>query len=358
MSNIWIGYSQEGLAIKQTDLKFYDVTKPPISLHGLPTERYGFRRLPDALCEAVPSVKKHAETAAGVRARFATDSPYLAIRLTHRDYGLGGPCTSKTAACGVAVYYEQDGKDVFGGLYTVPRDRQEGYEGELRLPEGRKEITLCLPTYTEVFSMEIGIREGCLLEAHRPYRIETPVVFYGSSITQGGSAGHPGTIYENFISRNLDCDYYNLGFSGNCKGEPEIARYIAGLSMSAFVLDYDHNAPTVDHLAKTHEPFFRIIREAQPELPIVLVSRPGYNLCEEMQARRAVIAQTFVNARAAGDQNVYFVNGYQMFPEACRDDCTLDGCHPNDLGMYYMAQSIGGVLKEILSSMKVDTGEE
>ena len=166
--------------------------------------------------------------------------------------------------------------------------------------------------------MEIGIREGCLLEAHRPYRIETPVVFYGSSITQGGSAGHPGTIYENFISRNLDCDYYNLGFSGNCKGD----------------------------------------REAQPELPIVLVSRPGYNLCEEMQARRAVIAQTFVNARAAGDQNVYFVNGYQIFPEACRDDCTLDGCHPNDLGMYYMAQSIGGVLKEILSSMKVDTGEE
>ena len=40
--------------------------------------------------------------------------------------------------------------------------------------------------------------------------------------------------------------------------------YIAGLKMSAFVLDYDHNAPTPAFLSQTHEKLFRAVRAARP----------------------------------------------------------------------------------------------
>ena len=78
------------------------------------------------------------------------------------------------------------------------------------------------------------------------------------------------------ISRALDCDYVNLGFWGNAKGEEEMANYIATLKMSAFVYDYDYNAPSAEHLQATHEKMFKIIREKQPNLPIVILSAPKY----------------------------------------------------------------------------------
>ena len=59
------------------------------------------------------------------------------------------------------------------------------------------------------------------------------------------------------------------------RGEPEMAGVIASADMSVFVMDYDYNAPSAEHLAQTHEPFFQIVREAQPDLPIVIVSSPS-----------------------------------------------------------------------------------
>lgn len=49
-----------------------------------------------------------------------------------------------------------------------------------------------------------------------------------------------------------------------------------------------------------------------------------------------------------GDKNVYFIDGYSLFPDVARHDCTVDGCHPNDLGMYFMAERIGGVIASIM----------
>lgn len=68
--------------------------------------------------------------------------------------------------------------------------------------------------------------------------------------------------------------------------------------ISCFVMDYDHNAPTLEHLIETHEPFFKIIREKRPNLPVVMVSRPssGWLSVEAEEMRRALGLVTFLPA--------------------------------------------------------------
>ena len=120
--------------------------------------------------------------------------------------------------------------------------------------------------------------------------------------------------------------------------------------MSVFVYDYDHNAPVPEHLQITHEPFFRIIREANPDLPIVMMNRPKFYLTEAEKERRAIIETTYQNALKAGDKNVYFISNEELCA-LCADEGTVDGCHPTDYGFASMAQAVGDVLEKILNGL-------
>ena len=124
-------------------------------------------------------------------------------------------------------------------------------------------FTINFPLYQGVNSLYIGLKEGSVIKEAPEYETTAPFVYYGSSITQGGCASRPGSAYQNILSRHLQWDHINLGFSGSCKGEDEMAYYIASLDMSVFVYDYDHNAPTVEHLKNTHEIFFKKIKIKQ-----------------------------------------------------------------------------------------------
>ena len=57
------------------------------------------------------------------------------------------------------------------------------------------------------------------------------------------------------------------------------------------------------------------------------------------------------NALKSGDKNVYFVDGRDFFPDGLKERCQVDGCHPTDLGFYFMAEKIGGVVAEILKNV-------
>ena len=109
--------------------------------------------------------------------------------------------------------------------------------------------------------------------------------------------------------------------------------------MSAFVYDYDHNSPSVEHLTDTHKRMFDIIRAAHPELPILLLSRPNHWVDEETDARAQVIISTYNQAREAGDNNVCFIPGSRLM-SLCAEEGTVDDCHPTDLGFYSMAMAI------------------
>ena len=65
--------------------------------------------------------------------------------------------------------------------------------------------------------------------------------------------------------------------------------------------------------------------------------------------RRDVIYRTYIEALRNGDERVFYVDGFQLFNGNRRYDCTVDGCHPNDLGFFRMAEVIGEVVRHCLS---------
>ncbi len=79
--------------------------------------------------------------------------------------------------------------------------------------------------------------------------------------------------------------------------------------MSVFFYDYDHNAPSIGHLKETHEKGFKAIRKQNPELPIVIMSRPVYYPAEFETERFNIIKDTYENAVKNGDKNVYLIDG-------------------------------------------------
>ncbi len=211
-----------------------------------------------------------------------------------------------------------------------------------------RNIEINFPLYNAVSEVYIGLDEDAKVLQGEKYVSKPPIVYYGSSITQGGCTSHPGNAYPNIISRRLNRDFINLGFSGSCKDELVMAEYIATLDMSVFVYDYDYNAGTAEYLEKTHEPFYKLFRKLKPDVPVVFITVADKSF-SNIEKRKQIIYNTYQNAVNSGDKNVYFIDGQTMYENVGYDLCTVDNCHPNDLGFWYMANSIGKVLDNILN---------
>ena len=336
---------------------FMDVRSEPFQLFGvLPADEQEpyYRRMPQALADQVsPGVADLNHHTAGGHVRFRTDSPYVSLHAVQSAVCL----MSHMTVCGIGgfdLYAKADDDDpelqeYYVGTFRPPFQLDKGFDAIVRLPDRRmRTFTLNLPLYGGVNELYLGFDRDCVIEA-APARRRKPVAYYGSSITQGGCASRPGNSYQAILSRALDCGQVNLGFSGNGKGEPQVAEYIAAMDLSAFVMDYDHNAPNAEHLLATHEPFFRIIRKAQPQLPVVFVSQPPMLHGSEVEKRREIIRQTYQNAVDAGDKHVYFIDGGELFDAFAGDCATVDGVHPNDYGFVLMALGILPVLEKALS---------
>ena len=333
--------------IQKEDIAFYDPQKAPFEINGVYFEDGQYRRLPESVAKATSGavLALHAHTAGG-RIRFRTDSPYIVIHAKMKRLSKF-PHFSFTGAIGFDLYALTD-DGWFCKSFVPPFNITDGYESVIDLPYGgMKEILIHFPTCSEVCEVYVGLSDGATAEPPTPYAVQTPVVFYGSSITQGACASRPGNAYQSMLSRRLNFDFINLGFSGSAKAERAISEYVCGLNMKAFVYDYDHNAPNPAYLEQTHERMFLEVRAAHPDLPIVLMSRPRYVLNEEEKARREVVKTTYENAKARGDQNVYFIDG-QILMAIAKEDGLVDAVHPNDLGFYSMAAALEPILKTIL----------
>lgn len=329
------------------DLCLYDVRKPPFSLHGVWYDTDSFYRIPREVAERVSkNIHDMCDMTAGGRVRFATDSKKIVIKATVRNVEEVTVMTP-LAVKGFDLYADGDYVSAFIPPFALK-------EGEYTSPisftsKEMREITIDFPLYAAVTELYIGVEKDAKLLEAKPYRYGKPIVFYGSSITNGAAASRPGMTYEAMLSRRLDFDYHNLGFGGSAKGETAMAEYIADLDMSVFVMDYDHNAPTPEHLEKTHYPFYKIVRDRNPDTPIIFITRPCKKKLESNEARRRIIKNTYERAVFEGDERVYYINGADLLPFDT-NEFDVDSVHPSDLGFYFMAEGIYPILKDALEN--------
>ena len=338
-------------AFDPTGLKFYNVLEKPFKIYGLilpDAENERFLRMPreiaDNTSHGVSVLNYHT---AGGRVRFRTNSKRIAVFASlYRVMKMSHFAFSGTV--GMDVYV--NGK--FSRTFIPPLDVEDNFAMVKSFSDSEmKEIQLNLPLYSGISELHIGLDEGAIVEEGRGYDYDLPIVYYGSSITQGACASRPGNSYEAIIERETNCDYVNLGFSGSAKGEKIVAEHIASLDMKIFVLDYDHNAPSVKELNETHEPFYKTIREKHPELPIIMATRPDCSMIsiEEARKRKRIVRRTYLNAKKRGE-NVYFIDGEKMMRKYAGADGTVEGIHPNDFGFRAIAKGIGDIIKKILKS--------
>jgi hypothetical protein len=302
--------------------------------------------MPEQIAKSIsPNIDRlHIHTAGG-RVKFITNSRYVAIKAVMPVIGKM-PHFALTGSAGFDLYTGK--RETYCQTFTPSFNITDGYESVIHFESrAQREITINFPLYSAVSALYIGLEEDAVLKKSSGYPSQKPIVFYGSSITQGGCASRPGSAYTSILSRALQMDHINLGFSGSAKAEDAMAQYIRSLDMAFFVYDYDHNAPHIEHLKQTHQRMFSIIRQAQPQLPIIILSRPKNRLNAADKARLQVIRNTYEAALAAGDQNVYFIEGPALMKYA-KNDGTVDNCHPTDLGFYSMAKVLTKASRTIL----------
>jgi hypothetical protein len=340
-----------GEASSRQSIAFPD---PRLTVFGLPwfsEDRPVLCRLPARMKETFrPAVWGLAQHPSGGRIRFRTDSTTVGIVAENPAFSNMHHMPS-VGENGFDLYV---GRDYLGSAWPdkdgkIVKIWGVGQERKLR------DVTIYLPLYKAVTIESLSFEPWARIEPATPYAVTKPVVYYGSSITQGGCASNPGGSYQAILERRLNTDFVNLGFSGNGLGEPALADAIREIDASCIVLDFWAN-PSLDQYTAALPVFVDRLREERPRAPI-LVTGPFYFPAEETSAVTAKnqnakrqFAHDFVKSRRKkGDHKITYVDGLKMLN---RDQIggLVDGVHPNSLGFYFNAQGLEPFLKKALRS--------
>ena len=290
----------------------------------------------------------------GMRVHFLTDSKVIAADWTlPAEEPIGADHMPATGKSGLDLYVRHRGSWRWLGASRLDgpgRNRKFLFPDVLLLP-GRREYMLYLPLYNRLESLLIGIAPGASLDRPKPIKAK-PICFYGTSITQGGCASRPGMAYPAILGRRLEQPFLNFGFSGNARLEPEVARLLAELDPSVFVLDPLPNVPQ-DGAAKLAESFIRTLRSVHPKVPIVLVEHVIFqNACfiksrmDEIRARNKAIRKVYQKLRKEGMKHLRYVPADDLLGHD--GEATVDGVHFTDLGFMRFADVLEPVLRKLL----------
>lgn len=344
-----------GAAMRAADIRWVDVRDLALEGRGWADTRSPFDRLPAKAEGAVPApVWNLARQSAGEVVRFASDSPVLQARWELTSDTLALPHMPATGVSGVDLYVKLPSGKWHWLATGQARARTNTVTLVSDLPPGRREFLLYLPLYNGVRSVELGVHAGTELASAGPWGpgVRRPIVFYGTSITQGGCASRPGMVHVAQLGRRFGFPTINLGFSGSGRMEPVMADLLAELEPSVFVLDCLPNLKGPE-VAERTEPFVRRLREAHPRTPIVLVEDRNYadaflngRRREVNEGNQAALWAAYRRLRKSGVKNLHYLKAGNLLGADGED--TVDGSHPTDLGFVRQADAFAKVLKPLL----------
>jgi hypothetical protein len=337
--------SQSGRAVaQQPAVRWHDAASLEIEGRGWAKTAAPFDRLPDSAKGKVSATAwKLSKESAGVCIRFVTDAPAVSVRWSLTSDSLAMPHMPATGVSGVDLY----ARSAAGSWRFVGNGRPHKKDGNLsvmKFPGGGKagrECLLYLPTYNGTKSLEIGVPSGARLERPqpRPEASRKPIVVYGTSIVQGGCASRPGMTWPAILGRLLDRPVINLGFSSAGTMAPPVGEPLAELDPAAYVIDCIWNMsddPKVytDHVTR----LVRTIRKARPDTPIIFVGqshiRPKAHPTKSTLGQEAAVR----SLQKDGVKALVLVPGADLIGDD--GEGTVDGVHPNDLGMDRQARCL------------------
>ena len=339
--------TQDGEPYNWTDIREF-----AIQGKGWKEDVLTYNRLPstavDQVREPVWNLSHHT---AGMYVRFTTNATDIQAKWSLTDENISMNHFAATGVSGLDLYVRlEDGSWHWAGV-----GRPGGLENTGSLVEGmtggNREYLLYLPLYNGIEELKIGIPEGFEIRGVAPDN-RRPIVFYGTSITQGGCASRPGMCTTALLGRWFGREIINLGFSGNGRMEPELAHLLAELDPLVYFLDCLPNLKA-EEVKERVGPFVAILREAHPETPIVLAEGVTYNdafLVEKRRLRnsqsRSALREAYETLMEAGYKNLdYQIAEGQLGLDG---EGTVDGTHPTDLGFYRQAELYKLILESVL----------
>ncbi len=334
---------------------FKNIKEQPFVIGGIvhPDKNYGEYYRMDASKKEIYSEQNRylGHQTSGGCVRFVTDADTICIRNKLRFVTQGMKHFTARGVWGLDVLVGT-GKDrkYCGKVMQTFAESPEFNENEVPLPAGENEVLVYFPLYGGLEDMEIGFPEDATVKAPSD-RTNKPIAFYGSSITQGGCASRPGTAFANIVCRHFDADCVNLGFSGSAFGEQSIAEYMATRQdIGLFVMDYVFNSRSLEELQSTHYNFYKTFRDAHPDVPVLMCTHPYSWETQQYDIDRIETVRATLNrAISEGDKSIYMLDGREYFPDNMKDLSFVDYLHPNDLGMYFMAQKMIENIEKILN---------
>ena len=306
-----------------------------------------YDRLPISYKEKVREpVWDLSKASAGITVRFHSNSTSINLKWTVlNDFDM--PHMAATGIKGIDLYTKYNNKwryvttaGALVGLKTyqnksIPADNINEYELIKNMTPEFREYKLFLPLYDGVTKLEVGIDSTASIEKASPSTVK-PIVFYGTSITQGGCASRPGMAHTNIISRKLDVDCINYGFSGNGRMETPIVELISEIDARFYVIECLQNMDS-EQVSERVKPLVDIIRTKHPNTPIVLVENMMYTMAflDQTQETRliqenAALKNEYDKIIKSGTPNIFYIKDNKDF--LVDNEGTVDGVHLTDLG--------------------------
>ena len=340
-------------AVVTNGVKWIDGKYLPLEGRAFNDTEHYYDRLPAGVTtnvnKGVRSMKHHTS---GMLFRFRTDSPKLTFKWVPYNAGLSMDHMPSTGMSGIDVYRFDTEKGKWLYVKTGRIWSKDG--GNLAMPWKPGDACLVnLPLYNGLKSFALGIEPKAKVEALGPRAsgVDKPVVFYGTSITHGGCCSRPGLGFVNWVGRDIDVPVVGLGFSGSGVMEFEMSEHLARIDASCYVLDCLWNMSLREKdrpgraVETNYEPFIRNLRAKRPGVPIVMAEH--CNVYGNAKSDSDLfIRKLYEKLVAEGWKDLVYLPNDEMYTGDYEG--TVDGCHPNDLGMQSMAKAFGKAVKEAL----------
>lgn len=338
---------------------FYNATCFPFLGKATQETKTPYDRLPDSLENILRKPLWHLSlNTAGMAVRFRTNSTAVVVRWESRfDFHMSH--MTDLGVKGLDLYCLEDNNKWRFVRSAQPTGKKNEVTIISNMQAVEREFMLYLPLYDGITSLSIGVDSLATISPPKiqlPIR-EKPVVFYGTSILQGGCASRPGMASTNIIARRLNRECINLGFSGNAFLDLDIARVMAKVDASAFVLDFVPNA-SVEQMKDRMVSFYDILRNSHKYTPIIFIEDPIFvhsffdqAIAKEIGNKNKTLNSIFNYLKHRGERNIYLVSSKSML--GSDGEATVDGIHFTDLGFTRYVNLVCPVLKRVLHDKKI-----